>query len=310
MALFDMNDPNITLLPLDTKGTVSGARDAVNQAVAQNAKLILGPLLAQNVAQAGQSARAHNLNVIGFTTDRSRIGGNVFTLGILPYDQGQRLAKYAAKRNLNRIVILTPDNPYAREVTQAFRDMTAKSSLSVVETITVDSRDGLNEAELNRLASLSGDFDGLLMPFGNPYLNAAAEDLNRVGLNAQTTAWLGTGIWDEPTILRNAAMRGAFYAAPSADQRKRFERKYQSIYGERPERLASLGYDAVALSVVLMRQTGGEINRAALLNPNGFMGTDGAFRFRADGITERSLAIQRIEGMGRVRPVDAAPTRF
>ena len=47
IALFDMRNPNITLLPIDTEGTPTGAADAARRAVSEGADLILGPLCPQ-----------------------------------------------------------------------------------------------------------------------------------------------------------------------------------------------------------------------------------------------------------------------
>ncbi|HAH10764.1 MAG TPA: penicillin-binding protein activator, partial [Alphaproteobacteria bacterium] len=81
--------------------------------------------------------------------------------------------------------------------------------------------------------------------------------------------------------------------------------------GERPPAIASLSYDAVALTAVL---AGGEKGKrytvATITDPNGFAGIDGIFRFMPDGLTERGLAVMEIKGQGGLSVVDPAPASF
>jgi len=51
------------------------------------------------------------------------------------------------------------------------------------------------------------------------------------------------------------------------------------------------------------------LSRANLLSDYGFEGFDGPFRLRANGQTQRSLAVLQVTPMG-VRVVDPAPATF
>jgi hypothetical protein len=95
MALFDTADENFVLLPRDTGGTPEGAARAVRDALSGGAKLILGPLLAQDVAAVAPEARAAHVPVVAFSTDSSVAGDGVYLMGSLPRAR-QRL--WAARR--------------------------------------------------------------------------------------------------------------------------------------------------------------------------------------------------------------------
>ncbi len=49
LALFDFDNPNVSLVPKDTKGSPEGARLAAESAVQDGAELIIGPHFAQEV---------------------------------------------------------------------------------------------------------------------------------------------------------------------------------------------------------------------------------------------------------------------
>ena len=92
--------------------------------------------------------------------------------------------------------------------------------------------------------------------------------------------------------------------------RKRRGAASSTAFGESPTRLASLGYDAVALAALLSRDRGANgISRSAIENREGFAGSDGLFRFSANGAIERGLAIMQV-GQSTNTVLDAAPRRF
>ena len=71
MALAEFKQPNISLLVQDDGGAPQGAATAAQQAIAQGAEIIVGPLFAQSVTAVGQVARARNIPVLAFSTDAS-----------------------------------------------------------------------------------------------------------------------------------------------------------------------------------------------------------------------------------------------
>ena len=74
-----------------------------------------------------------------------------------------------------------------------------------------------------------------------------------------------------------------------------FSQRYQARFGAVPPRVASLAYDAVSLSAALIRQYGSQrFADSTLTNASGFAGTDGTFRFRAEGLSDRALAVYEI----------------
>jgi hypothetical protein len=75
-----------------------------------------------------------------------------------------------------------------------------------------------------------------------------------------------------------------------------------------------LSYDATALAAVIAKNsfhTRGRVifTREDLINPNGFAGIDGIFRFRPDGLVERGLAVLEYSD-AKIRVIDPAPTTF
>src|SRR6185295_1593327 len=68
MALAEFNNPDIQLLVKDDGGNPGGAQQAAQQALSEGAEIILGPLFAESVRAAGQTARQRGVPIIAFST--------------------------------------------------------------------------------------------------------------------------------------------------------------------------------------------------------------------------------------------------
>lgn len=314
LAVFDVNEPQFQLIPEDTKGTPEGARKAVADAARDGARLIIGPLFSQEVEAAKEAARPYGLTVIGFSTDWRVAGDNVFTMGVLPFGQVERIADYAARQGLKRIGIIAGTDMYGDAVLSLFKRSAARYGLSVVKVARVapDGRDATTA--VRSLAQTPAAYDALFMPIGGQAAHIVASSLKIYDLGQERVRLLGTGLWDDPAILRDANLTGAVYAAPASAARTAFESSYKRVYGTAPPRLASIGYDSAALAIVLAHNAtvqGRRVSydRNTLLDPNGFSGVDGIFRFHPNGLVERGSALLRIES-GESRVIEDAPDSF
>ena len=119
-------------------------------------------------------------------------------------------------------------------------------------------------------------------------------------VESRKVKFIGTGLWDDPAVASEPSLHGGWYAVPPQEQRLNFITRYQQLYGSKPPRIASLAYDAIALSATLAPGSPGRrYTRATIGDPNGFAGIDGIFRFRSDGMTERGLAVMEVTAAGQ-----------
>jgi hypothetical protein len=105
-------------------------------------------------------------------------------------------------------------------------------------------------------------------------------------------------------------MRGAWFASVPDGLFDQFKSRYRTRYSAAPSRLASLGYDAVLLAVRLSAQwqPGQPFPEWALRSATGFDGLDGAYRFGANGTSERQLDVIQVNagGFSVISPAEAA----
>jgi branched-chain amino acid transport system substrate-binding protein len=95
MALFDVGDNKLVLLPRDTAGTPAGARRAAEEVLEAGAEVILGPLFAPAVAAVSPLAAQADVRVLAFSNDASVATDGTFLLGFRPEEQVRRVVEYA-----------------------------------------------------------------------------------------------------------------------------------------------------------------------------------------------------------------------
>ena len=98
LALFDFDNPNVTLIPKDTKGSPDGARLAAESALRDGAELIIGPLFAAEVSGAAPVARQGGVPMIAFSSDEKVAGNGVYLLSFLAGRDVPRIVSYAMSR--------------------------------------------------------------------------------------------------------------------------------------------------------------------------------------------------------------------
>ncbi|MBS0245948.1 MAG: penicillin-binding protein activator [Proteobacteria bacterium] len=310
MALAEFKEPNIQLLVKDDGGSPQGAQAAAQQALAEGAEIIIGPLFAQSVSAVGAVARARNVPVIAFSTDASVAANGVYLLSFLPESDVKRIVDFSVSRGKRSFAALLPDNAYGTVVEAAFQQEVARRGGRVValEKYPLDpSRMG--EA-VRRVAQAASRADALFIPDGADAVPQVVAQLETNRVNLKRLQLLGTGLWDDPRIFSTPALVGGWYAAPDAAGFRSFSQRYRGRYGQDPVRTATLSYDAVALVAALVKTQGAQrFSQQILTNSSGFAGIDGVFRFMPNGTNERGLAVLRVApGGGQV--VSPAPKAF
>ena len=332
MALFTTGNDRLTLVPRDTTGTPDGAAGAARAALADGAQLILGPLLAAEVDAVKPVAGEAKINVIAFSTATQLAGDNVFLMGFLPRQEIVRETAFARESGVSRFAVLAPNSEYGRLMTDALRETAGQAGGTVVKAESFDPRSGDASPAIQRLAGNTASaapgtspepdaapapgptqrvsFDALLLPEGGDQLKQIARRLKTAGIGSPQVRLLGSGLWDDASVSSEPALVGGWFAASPPDARREFQSRFQSTYGHAPPRLASLAFDAAALAAVLAKAGGpAPFSHDAILNPSGFTGVDGLFRFTPQGLVQRGLAVLEVQPQGPV-VVSPAPRDF
>lgn len=290
----------IILMPKDTEGTPAGARKAAEEAAASGAKLLIGPVFSAEVKAAAPIAQKHDLRLITFSNNPEVAGEGVYLFGFAPDEQAKRVLREAFLRTQGRVGVLAPNNEYGKIVAQAAREIAVLNNkqLAGVELYEPTGSDLNNRID----ALLDGidmkndpQLDAVLLAEGPPNINNVLARLALANVTNRNVALLGTGLWDDPSLIGNPGLVGGMFAGSPLMLKNRFEDRYVKQYKHTPPRLASLAYDAVALAATIAESGDAEFTDASFTALNGFSGpANGIFRFKENGQIERGLAILSI----------------
>lgn len=350
IALFDAGGEGFKLIVRDTQGNATGARLAADAVLQEGVSLILGPLFSTSMEAVAEVAAFRRVPLVGFSNNASVARPGVYIMGVAPELQVNRIIDFAASQGLLRFALLAPDSGYGDVVATAFQDAALRGGLEI-KAITLydplsedvspevqrladyarrqedleDERirleqagDELSLAALDRLENKDTlgppDFDAILLPQGGRQLLSVAPLLNYYDVDPVDVRFLGTALWEDESLAVEPSLQGGWFVAPDPMLWQAFRDRYRTFYNEDPPRLATLAYDATALTAVLARQETrntleSPFTTERLANPSGFAGVDGAFRLLPDGRIERGLAVLEMRRDGFV-VIDPAPTSF
>lgn len=307
LALLDLNNVQVRITSYDT---ARGAAAAARQALADGNRLILGPLLADDVRQVAPIAQQAGVPLISFSNDTSVAGRGTFVMGYSPAQAITRVVDYARGTGVTTFAGLIPAGLYGERASTAFLRAVESAKGEVSSMQTYDRSSASLNAAVGKLAGAS-PFQAVLIADGGATASAAAPGIKR-GAAGRSARLLGTELWNsEASIATRPGLSGAWFASVPDGLYRQYATKYRARFGTAPYRLSSMGYDAVLLTVRIARdwRVGSAFPTSRLDDRGGFSGIDGAFRFGRDGVAERALEVQEIRG-GTTVVVSPAPGGF
>ena len=315
LAITEHDATHVQLLVKDDKGTPEAAKAATDELINASTEIILGPLFSKSVAAAAPFARAANVPILAFSTDRQVAGQGTHLLSFLVGPEVQRVVTYAASRGKKRYAALIPDDPLGKLTEASFKDAVAKTSGTIVAIEQYPAQPNGMVEPVQRLRDAiraieehGEPVDALFVPGGEDVLVSLGPLLKKEGIDPAKIKLIGTGGLDYPNAGRDPILIGAWFAGPDPKGWKDFSEKFARAHGHAPPRIASLAYDAASLAIALSAgQRGSRYTTPVLQRQSGFSGVDGTFRLASDGTTERGLAILEVQKLGAV-VIDKAPT--
>ena len=313
MAIADLGDIHIDLRVFDTGGNPEQAALVARQAVQEGAKIILGPLLAENAKAVGAAVADSGVNVLSFSNNASIAGNNVFVLGPTFNNTANRLVSYAASQGKTKAVIVHPRTLEGELGKAALENATQSSTLEIVaiEAFEFSQKGVIDSVAKIKAKMLETEADTLFLAANAARaLPLLVQLLPEAGINPKEVQYIGLSLDIPRQIIELAGFQNSWIASPNRQVSANFSSRFTEGFGSPPHQLAGLAYDGLAAIGALVK-TGQKnaVTKTALTQASGFQGVSGAFRLLADGTNERALAIAKIERK-KVVLIDAAPVIF
>lgn len=327
LAAQEIGDRRLILRGYDTAGTPERAVIAAEQALADGAQLIIGPLFANNAIAVSNVVQPYGVSTISFTTDRTVLRRGLYSLGYLPETEIERMIGFSARQGIGRMAVLAPETAYGNLVYAEVQNAALRHGVDILrfqsfrpvfdamdQTATdfasfYDANSQKNEEE----ELIEPAIDGLMLAASGKSLQALAAYLAFRDVLPSDVKYMGLGLWDNPETFREATLRGGWFPGVDPLLRSEFEAAYTQSYGGEPSAIAGLGYDAVIVAASLIEAASPNLISPFSINaierPMGFKGMSGTFRFLGDGRNDRQLSVLRV-GRKEFDVLDPAPVGF
>jgi len=346
LSLFDNDiNHNIELVLIDSKDNALEPAKTIKEITDRDVKVVIGPVFSGSVDEVAKSFMSNSITAISLSNNQELSNkvnntGGVFIAGFLPEQQIDKIVNYAIDHNKINFAILAPNNQYGTTlasmfkrvvkmrdgviITSEFYDPSGKDLSKVVERLVnaslVPAR--LSEAGKNKLTKniVIRDSDRtypqvIFIPESGKMLTQITTLIKEFNKQEREYKIVGTNQWDDASIVNNADIAGAWFAAPERARFSSFEKVYYQTYNKFPPRIASIAYDSLAsIAELIDRNNGLAPSAADFINytnqqKNGFSGIDGTFRFLPNGLVQRNLAVLQIDG-GNFTVIDKPAEKF
>jgi|GEM_PF-690336 len=205
----------ISLRVLDTQANADGARAAAEQAVADGADLVLGPLYSVTVQAVRPVLQAAGIPAVSFSNNRAVAGDGVYLLGHLPGQQTEALLSFAAAQGHNAVVVVGPDTAYARLVADEVAALSRRGAVHLMDTeLFPASTDYNSQVEIVRgLAKRSPG--GVVIPTTGLPLVGIAALFDYYNAGPPSVRPMGTDLWERPDTFNEPSLHGGWYVSTS-----------------------------------------------------------------------------------------------
>lgn len=318
LALFESGNPAVQLIVKNDDGNAAAAGAAAQQALAEGAEVIVGPLFGASVPAVSAAARATNTPVLALSNDRTVAGNGVYLMSDLPESETDRIVSFAISRGKRRFAALIPAGAYGDAVERAFRTAVMRGGATVIasERFEPSANAMLEPAKrifdvIKEAAQSGAPIDALFVPGNQDNLPTLGPQIAYANIDTATTKLIGLSGWEFPNIGRDKVFVGGWYTGQDPAEWQAFSERFAQTFGQAPPRVASRAYEAVSLAISLSGKPKGQrFTQANLTMPAGFAGVNGRFSLNPDGTSRRNIAILEVQTYGSHRIDDgtsAAP---
>lgn len=315
LAIYDSKNANgsgysVTLLPKNTAASPSVAAALAKQAIAEGAKIIVGPLYSQEVETVKQVSG--DIPIITFSNNNEIKGEKCFVFGLTPETEVARVTEYAMKQGRLKFGAIIPNDEYGMKLAKALKsNITAKGGQVDEIEHYIDSTDGRKTAA-KRLAERMriSPIEALFIAATPENTQMLMNELRGLGVDVAALMLLGTSQWAMTDLskLPNELKHGIFSGTNDRTY-QRFAERFNAVMKRTPKRISTYAYDAVAQIAEMAKEgkipTAEELVAAEIIQGRAV----GTYRYEADGKVARSIAIYQYTDKG-LEIIETPPKEF
>jgi branched-chain amino acid transport system substrate-binding protein len=224
--------------------------------------------------------------------------------------QGYVVAKFAFDNGMKKVAILFDQSaPYSKGLGEAFRNELTAMGGTITTEQAYTAGDANVSAQLQMIKTSGAE--AVFLPGYYTDVGSIARQARKIGI---TVPFLGGDGWDSSKLaeIGGEAVEGSYYSNHYSFDETRpevqdFVKKYKAKFGEVPDGLAALGYDAARVLFAAMDRApnlGGKDLAKAIADTKDFPGVTGKITLDANRDAQKQAVIVQVKG-GQPRFVTA-----
>lgn len=302
----------------DDQGKPDEAASATLRLISQDhVQLVLGEVASTNSkAMAGpcQHNQVPMITPSSTNPQVTQVGDYIFRVCFIDPFQGEVMAKFARNNlKLDRVAILKDvRSDYSMGLTKYFTETFTKLGGAIVKEASYSQGDVDFKAQLTAIKGTNPQ--AIYLP---GYYNDVGLIVSQARDLGITVPFMGGDGWDSSKLyeLGGKALNGSYYSDHSTNQDpnpklQKFIADYKAAYGQAPDALAALGYDAMKVAAdafARAKSASGPDLRDAIASTKDFDGITGKITINADRNAVKPAVVVQIENGKQVYQTTIAP---
>jgi len=313
LAINKIDNPNIKILPKDTKNDPVKTLAAAKELELEGVKIVIGPIFNNNLIYLDELKEMIFLSLTNKNINNPK---NVISAGINASSQIKTIMKFKEMNNINKTIFLIPNSNFQEEVEDAISQSKIKLKhvhiyetnpmelTKQIEKITMyqirkqnlideikrleDSNEENKEWKINNLKkrdTLGGiNFDSVIVSDFEEGLKSVFTSLLYTDVSPQRIYYITLNQWFDESFLKEESLQPLYFPSINKENYDEFIDNYKRIYNEYPNQLSFLSYDLMGLVYYLVYQNEFKIDEKIFFKKNQFKGKVGIFEINKNRI--------------------------
>jgi branched-chain amino acid transport system substrate-binding protein len=295
----------ITLVSLDNQGKSDEAATAAEKLISQDkVAALLGEVASSRSLAMAPIAQKSKIPMITPSSTNPRVtetGDYIFRVCFIDPFQGAVMSKFAAETLKAKKVAILRDvkSDYSVGLSEVFTSEFKKAGGTIVVDTSYSSGDMDFKSQLTAIRAKSPD--AIYVPGYYTEVGLIARQARELGIKAPL---MGGDGWDSPKLkeIAGGAIDGSYFSnhyseEDTSEAVQKFISEYKAKFGEVPNGLAAMGYDAanvLADSMVRAKSLSSADLRDAIAATKGFPGVTGTITLNAKRDVEKAAVVLKV----------------
>jgi len=322
LALLEVGNKNIKIYPKDSKGNALDAYDSAKEFEEMGINIVLGPIFYESIVEL---EKINKITFISFTNKATSIPKNVISFGVNVDSQIKVLKEYFKKIEASKTLFLSPNS----EFEQQSESIKKKDILKFYRTYSYDTNQKKITAQIGKITKYKErkrdlekrikileksdlykdknelkileqkhtlgklNFDSVVILDFGERLKSVLSSFMFSDVSSEEVNFFTLNQWFDESLFNESAMQNLYFPSIDFKNLKKFNKKYEKTFGEKPNKVSILAYDALGLIYYCWYNNNKNFNSSQLYNKNGFKGLQGKFVIK-NNFSKQNLKIYKV----------------